>query len=83
MVRDNDHAPEAAETGVRPQWCPLREVIDIRSFGKHKGAIRALLLAVAAGAAAFAWVINLDEGRKMHIKKQLNEVAEMPGRLLT
>jgi len=58
-------------------------VIDIRSLWKHRREVRALLLALAAGAAAFAWAINLDEGRKRHIKKQLNEAAEMPRRLLT
>lgn len=33
--------------------------------------------------AAFQRAINLDEGSRRHIKKQLSEVRRLPGRLMT
>lgn len=47
---------------------------------------RFLILLTAALGAAFAgfrYTITFDQGRKMHLKKQLAEASRMPGRLLT
>jgi hypothetical protein len=50
---------------------------------RHKGCLGVLALGALAGLAAFAHAIDLDEGKKKHLKKQLAEAREMPLRILT
>jgi hypothetical protein len=50
---------------------------------RHKGCLGVLALGTLAGLAAFAHAIDLDEGKKKHLKKQLAEAREMPLRILT
>ena len=42
-----------------------------------------LAAALAAAIAGFSFAINIDEGKRKHLKKRFSEARRMPGRLLT
>lgn len=53
-------------------------------FGwKRKGFLMPLAGAGLIALVAFQSAIGLDEGRKRHLKKQLFEAGQLPGRLMT
>jgi hypothetical protein len=55
----------------------------LRFAGRRSGTFCFLVGGTLAGFAAFVYAINLDEGKKQHLRKQLAEAREMPLRLLT
>ncbi len=50
---------------------------------KHRRGLGLLGLAAAAGLGSLGCALGMDEGRRLHIRKQLSEAAAMPGRLFT
>lgn|GEM_PF-1135253 len=62
----------------------MRGMIRLLKFAtRHAGGSSLLVLGAALALAAFAYALNLDEGSKSHLSKQLAEAREMPLRLLT
>jgi len=54
-----------------------------RFLWEHRRALAVLAALAAAAFAAFYHAVTLEEGVKRHRRKQLSELARMPGRLRT
>jgi hypothetical protein len=55
----------------------------IRFAWEHRGGFIALLVLLAGALAGLYRASSLDEGYIKHLKKQIKEARQMPGRLLT
>jgi len=55
----------------------------VRFAWEHRAGLAALLVLLAGALAGLHRASSLDEGYVKHVKKQLSEARQMPGRLLT
>jgi hypothetical protein len=58
-------------------------VETLKTAWRRRSMLFALSVAFVMGCAGFFYVLNMDEGTRLHIRKQIREASRMPGRLLT
>ena len=58
-------------------------IIILKTAWLRRNVLVSLAFAFAMGCAAFYHVLKMDEGTRLHIRKQIREASRMPGRLLT